>query len=95
MFSGMTTDWFATAISIEPTGLGWSLHRGVLADGRIGWVLRQRDQAFQVLDVPEMPGPSTLTKVIAPFAGQYAADTLVRETTTKARRLLADTWQSV
>jgi hypothetical protein len=90
----MATDWFTTATSIAPVGLEWSLHRGVLSDGRIGWVLRQRDQAFQVLKVPEMPGASTLTKAIAPLAGQIAADTLVRETRAKARHLLADTWQS-
>jgi hypothetical protein len=93
----MTTepvDWFKTAISITPIDLGWSLHRGVLANRQIGWVLRERNQAFHVLDVPEIPGPSALTNAISHFAGQYAADTLVGQAMAKVPYLLADSWKS-
>ena len=70
-------DWFDNATTVAPLGLGWRLHRGFLATGRVGWVLQEREQAFHVLAVPETPTAAELIEQIVPKAGGYAADTLV------------------
>jgi len=81
--------WFDTATTIAPTGLGWRLHRGILANGRVGWVLQEGVQGFLVLDVPEKPTAAELVERIWPTAGQFAADTLVGQALATLPALIA------
>jgi hypothetical protein len=84
-------DWFDAAATIAPVALGWRLHRGVLANGRVGWVLQEKEQAFHVLDVPETPSTTALIERIAAKAGPDVAETLVARAVVTMPDLIADT----